>query len=79
VGPNRYQCWWYSEVLGWRCDAYPTPGQAQGRLEDVQTREHFTRGLVIDMQEHLTGQGAIPTREEFERRHKRYTEQPNNV
>lgn len=75
VGPNRYQCWWQSELLGWRCDAYPTPGQATDRLEDVQQREHFIRGLAIDMQDHLTSQAAIPTRQEFDRRHAAFTQE----
>jgi len=79
VGPNRYQCWWYSSLLGWRCDAYPTPGQAQSRLEEVQDREHFTRGLAIDMQEHLTSQEGYPTQQEFEARHQRFNEELSNV
>lgn len=79
MGPNRFQCWWYSDLLGWRCDAYPNPGQATDRLEDVQTREHFTRGLVIDMQEHLTSQEGYPTRQEFDQRHQRFNEELNHV
>lgn len=79
MGPNRYQCWWYSELLGTRCDAYPTPEQAKARLEEVERRKHFIRGLVIDMQEHLTSQGSIPTQQEFDERHRKYTEQVTHV
>lgn len=79
MGPNRYQCWWYSSLLGWRCDAYPMPGPANARLEEVQDREYFTRGLVIDMEEHLTSQEGYSTRQEFERYHAQYTEAANHV
>lgn len=76
---TRYQCWWYSDLLGWRCDGYPTPGQAEARLEEVREREHFTRGLAVDMEEHLTGQEDYPTQKEFERRHENWTEYVTNV
>lgn len=76
---TRYQCWWESELLGQRCDAYPTPEQALTRLEEVEQREYFIRGVVIDMQEHLTGQDNYLTPEEFERNHRKFTEETFNV
>lgn len=79
VGPNRYQVWWHSRVLGTRCDAYPRPELAISRLEELEQREHFIRGVVIDMQEHLTGQDEYQTQREFEREHKRFTEEAFNV
>ncbi|UTF55983.1 hypothetical protein [Natronosalvus rutilus] len=81
VSPNtRYQCWWESELLGQRCDAYPSPDQAMGRLEEVKQREYFIRGVVIDMQEHLTSQEAYQTQQAFERDHQQFTEEYiNNV
>lgn len=81
VSPNtRFQCWWESELLGKKCDAYPTPEQAMGRLEEVEQREYFIRGVVIDMEEHLTSQEEYQTQQEFERDHRRFTEDYfNNV
>lgn len=79
MGPNRFQCWWHSKLLGWMCDAYPTPRQADARLKEVQEREYFTKGLVVDMEEHLTGQEEYLTQQEFDQRHKQFTEQVTHV
>lgn len=79
VAPHtRYQCRWESELLGRRCDAYPSPEQALERLEEVKQREFFIRGVVIDIEEHLTSQDEFQTREEFERGHRRFTEEHRN-
>ena len=75
----RYQCWWESTLLGKQCDAYPTPEQALARLEELKQREFFMRGVVIDMQEHLTSQDEFQTQQEFERKHTRFTEDNYNV
>ena len=79
MGPRRYQCWWESELLGQRCDTYPTAEQALARLEEVEQREYFIRGVVIDMQEHLTSQEGYPTQQEFDAKHRRFTESIKNA
>lgn len=79
VEPNRYQCWWHSEVIGWRVDAYPTPRQANARLEEVQEREYFLGGVVIDMAEHLTSQEGFPTQQEHEEHHRDFHESITHV
>lgn len=77
--PSRYQCWWYSEALGWRCDAYPTPDQALARLREVDDRHHVTRGVAIDMQKHLTSQDGYLAQEEFEEAHRKFTEETTHA
>jgi len=72
---SRYQCWWYSDLLGWQFDAYPTPDQALARLREVEARRHFTRGVAIDIEEHLTSQDGYLTQREFEEAHRRFTEE----
>lgn len=81
VSPNtRFQCWWESELLGQQCDAYPTPEQALARLEEVEQREYFIRGIAIDIEEHLIGKPEYQTQEAFEHDHRRFTEEYfNNV
>lgn len=79
LGPNRYQVWWESSLVGMKCDAYPDPGQAMARLEELEQREYFVRGVVIDMQEHLTGQEGHQTREEFEQKHEQFTTEMFNA
>jgi hypothetical protein len=79
LSPRRFQCWWYSRLLGWQCDAYPTPDQALARLGEVEAREHFTRGVAIDIAEHLTGQEGYATYQEFTDRHRQYTEEDTNA
>lgn len=75
VGPNRYQVWWESSLLGRQCDAYPDPGRAMSRLDEVEQREFFVQGVVIDMQEHLTSQEDFKTQQEFEQEHKQFTKE----
>ena len=66
-------------MLGWQCDAYPTPDQALARLRELEERQHFSRGVAIDMQEHLTGQEGYPTQQEFSELHRQYTEEYTNA
>lgn len=75
VGPNRYQVWWESSLLGKQCEAFPRPEQAITRLEEVEQREFFVQGVAIDIVEHLTSQEEFKTQQEFEQEHKQFTKE----
>lgn len=45
------------------------------RLDEVEQREFFVQGVVIDMQEHLTSQEDFKTQQEFEQEHKQFTKE----
>lgn len=49
--PDRYLVWWYSRVAGELGEKFPQQEQAERRLDELEEREHFVRGVVVDLHE----------------------------
>lgn len=46
---NRYLVWWESSLTGEHYETAHSPEVANARLEKRKQREHFIRGVVVDM------------------------------
>lgn len=47
--PDRYMVWWYSRVAGELGEKFSVREQAERRLDELEEREHFVRGVVVDL------------------------------
>jgi hypothetical protein len=47
--PDRYLVWWYSRVAGELGEKFAREEQAKQRLDELEEREHFVRGVVVDL------------------------------
>lgn len=72
IASNRYLVVWVSSVTGEHTEAFPSADRAQARLDEVEQREFFDRGVVIDQVEC----GAQRSPEAFRRVHESHPGRP---
>lgn len=63
---HQYLVWWVSSVAGESFETFNHPARAQQRLDELEEREYFLRGAVIDTTE------ATQTEDEFRQIHNNY-------
>lgn len=56
---NRYLVWWQSSVTGDHYETKHSPREANRLLEKREQREHFVRGVVIDMDDYTQSPDAF--------------------
>ena len=72
IASNRYLVVWVSSVTGEHTEAFPSADRAQERLDEVEQRAYFDRGVVIDQIEC----GAQRSPEAFRQIHESHPNRP---
>ena len=63
---HQYVVWWESSVAGESVESFQHEERAQRRLDELENREYFKSGLVIDMS------SGTQTQDEFMQKHHSY-------